>query len=229
MITQSNYLPWRGYFAMVASVDCLVHYDTAQFTRRDWRNRNRIMMGRSERWVTVPVRISGRYTQSIDETEIADPTWWRSHLSIFDAAYGNFAGYQEFRDSLHDLYGGLEGVTYLSQVNHRTLGWTFDLLGIAPNVFEARDLSHEGSATARVVQIAKRVGATTYVTGPAARAYLDEDCFDRAGIEVEYFDYSSLPFDPASTGPEGGELSVIDLLARHGSAAGDYVYGERLG
>ena len=42
MISQSNYIPWKGYFDMIASVDIFVVYDEVQYTKNDWRNRNLI-------------------------------------------------------------------------------------------------------------------------------------------------------------------------------------------
>jgi len=39
---QSNYISWKGYFDMIKSVDLFILYDDVQYTRRDWRNRNKI-------------------------------------------------------------------------------------------------------------------------------------------------------------------------------------------
>jgi hypothetical protein len=42
IITQSNYIPWKGYFDSIRKVDVFVVYDDMQYTKRDWRNRNLI-------------------------------------------------------------------------------------------------------------------------------------------------------------------------------------------
>jgi hypothetical protein len=87
-IVQSNYLPWKGYFDLMASVDEFVLYDDVQYTRRDWRNRNQIKTPQGLQWLTVPVRVKGKYHQSIRETEIDDESDWASdHLKALSLNY----------------------------------------------------------------------------------------------------------------------------------------------
>ena len=77
-ILQSNYIPWKGYFDLINSVDEFVLYDDCQYTRQDWRNRNRIKTPNGTRWLTIPVTVDGLYEQRLDETEVADPDWARA-------------------------------------------------------------------------------------------------------------------------------------------------------
>ena len=216
VVTQSNYLPWRGWFEMVASVDVLVFYDTVQFTKRDWRSRNRIRTPDGGwRWLTVPVITKGRYHQTIRDTEVSDPTWCDSHLATLHHTYSRFPGYADIKESLSSLYHSLGDESLLSTINWTTTHWLMDLLGIRTEVLDAGNIPHEGGATGRLVEIARHMGATEYVTGPAARNYLDVACFVDAGIDVEFFDYDCLAPDPEGD-IEGNALSVIDLLARVG-------------
>ncbi|MDX2231897.1 MAG: WbqC family protein [Leptolyngbyaceae cyanobacterium bins.349] len=84
-IVQSNYIPWKGYFDLINSVDEFILYDDMQYTRRDWRNRNQIKTASGLMWLTIPVQVKGKYYQKIRETQISDPTWaqehWRSILT----------------------------------------------------------------------------------------------------------------------------------------------------
>src|SRR3954465_9010354 len=91
-IVQSNYVPWRGYFDLIASVDEFVLLDDAQYTKRDWRNRNRIKTAQGTRWLSVPVQVSGRYTQAIYDTFVADPDWARSHWETIRQTYARASG-----------------------------------------------------------------------------------------------------------------------------------------
>ena len=68
-ILQSNYIPWKGYFDTTAAVDEFILYDDMQYTRRDWRNRNQIKTSQVLQWITVPVKVKGKYHQTIWETE----------------------------------------------------------------------------------------------------------------------------------------------------------------
>ncbi len=54
-IIQSNFLPWRGYFDFIREVDLFILHDDLQYTKGDWRNRNKIKTPRGAQWITVPV------------------------------------------------------------------------------------------------------------------------------------------------------------------------------
>ena len=84
-IVQSNYIPWKGYFDLIAAVDEFILYDDAQYTRRDWRNRNQIKTPQGLEWLTVPVRNKNKYTQKIRDTEIAGTGWDGLTLQVTDA------------------------------------------------------------------------------------------------------------------------------------------------
>ena len=86
-ILQSNYIPWKGYFDIINSVDEFVFYDTEQYTKRDWRNRNKIKTPNGSIWLTIPVNVKGKYYQSIDETTVTDNTWRRKHWNSIVSNY----------------------------------------------------------------------------------------------------------------------------------------------
>ncbi len=100
----------------------------------------------------------------------------------------------------------------LSDVNREMLAVVSRMLGIDKEIVTIREPDQLG-ATERLVNIAQSAGADRYISGPSAAAYLDEQAFQRAGIEVNYLDYSLLPPDPDGAAP-GGELSIVDVLAR---------------
>src|SRR3954470_17054821 len=95
-ITQSNYLPWKGYFDLIRSVDQLVLYDEVQFTRRDWRNRNRIQTREGVSWLTVPVQLKGKYDQKIESTVVSDPSWAESHWRTISHNYARAPFFSDF-------------------------------------------------------------------------------------------------------------------------------------
>src|SRR5437868_3785271 len=87
-IVQSNYIPWKGYFDMIRAVDEFILYDDVQYTRRDWRNRNRIKTPQGLQWLTIPVDVKGKYSQPICETRVADPRWAERHWKSIVHNYG---------------------------------------------------------------------------------------------------------------------------------------------
>ena len=87
-IVQSNYIPWKGYFDMINMVDELILYDDCQYTKRDWRNRNRIRVLEGSLWLTVPVIQKNKYDQSLLETKIDNSiSWKRKHLETIRCHY----------------------------------------------------------------------------------------------------------------------------------------------
>jgi hypothetical protein len=218
-IVQSNYIPWKGYFDMINHVDEFVLLDEVQFTRRDWRNRNRIKTPAGLRWLTIPVESSGRFTQRIDETRIADPSWAVSHWSAIDQAYRRAPHFDAVASSLGPVYESLASEESLSAVNLELLRAVCGMLGIHTPISYSTDFETGDERSQRLLDICLATGATEYVSGPAASGYLDVGRFERAGIAVAWFDYSGYPAYPQPHGDFEHGVSVVDLLCCTGPAA----------
>lgn len=221
-IVQSSYIPWKGYFDIMASVDEFILYDDRQFTRRDWRNRNRIKTPEGTRWLTIPVESKGRYEQRIDETVIGDPRWADRHWSTIVGSYGRASHFSDYRDTLEELYR-TSTERRLSAVNRRFLQAIAGLLGIRTTLSWSTDYEAEGAKTERLVSLCRAAGATEYVTGPRARNYLDETAFDEAGIGLSYFDYSGYPEYEQLHPPFEHEVTALDLIVHTGAEAPQYM------
>lgn len=221
-IVQSSYIPWKGYFDIMASVDEFVLYDDRQFTRRDWRNRNRIKTPEGTRWLTIPVESKGRYEQRIDETLISDPRWVDRHWSTILGSYRRAPHFSDYRDALEELYR-TSTERRLSEVNRRFLEAIAGLLGIRTTLSWSTDYEAEGARTERLVSLCRATGATEYVTGPRARDYLDETAFEGAGIRLSYFDYSGYPEYEQLHPPFEHQVTVLDLILHTGAEAPRYL------
>lgn len=215
-IIQSNYIPWKGYFDVINVVDEFFLYDTVQYTRRDWRNRNRIKTAQGPLWLTIPVQ--GSRAQRICDVEISDPRWAQRHWRTLSQAYARAPYFAEYRDEIEALYSGVEERT-LSAVNERFIRALCGLLGITtPIARTAEDTEREGK-TEKLVAICVGAGATEYLCGPASRDYIEERRFDEAGIALTYVDYSGYPEYPQLFGPFLHEVTVLDLIFNTGSDA----------
>jgi hypothetical protein len=212
-IVQSNYIPWKGYFDLINHVDAFVLLDEVQYTRRDWRNRNRIKTAAGTRWISIPVQTRGRYEQRIDETRIADPGWRRSHWSAIEQAYRDAPHFASVAAALAPLYAepGRAGER-LSDVNHAFLCRLRDMLGIDTPITWSTDYETRDDRSQRLLDICLATGATEYVSGPLAREYLDVGAFAAAGVTVAWFDYSGYPPYPQLHGDFDHGVSAIDLL-----------------
>jgi hypothetical protein len=225
-ILQSNYIPWKGYFDVMRRVDEFILYDDVQYTRRDWRNRNRLKSPQGVRWLTIPVQVKGRYLQRIDETLISDAGWARQHWQTLRAWYGKAAFFKRYEPALEDLYMGTREVE-LSAINRRFLERLCELLGIRTTLRASSEYAGSGHKTERLLGICRAAGATRYLSGPAAREYLDEECFRSAGVEVEWMSYEGYPQYPQLHGPFEHGVSVLDLLLNVGEEAPNYMLGAK--
>lgn len=221
-IVQSNYIPWKGYFDLIDSVDEFILLDEVQFTKRDWRNRNKIKTERGVKWLTIPVKVRGRYHQRIDETEIEDPGWTQSHWSAIEQAYREAPRFEEAGPKIEALYRDCES-EMLSTVNRHFLDGICELLGIETTLTASTDHGSTGEKSERLLSLCLEAGATEYVSGPAARAYLDENLFRDAGVAASWFEYPDYPEYPQLHGDFEHAVTVLDLILNTGGEAAGYL------
>ncbi len=224
VVTQSNHLPWRGYFGLFRMADEVILLDSVQYTRRDWRNRNRIKTANGPAWITIPVEVSGRYAQSVDATCIADPSWADTHRNAVAAAYGRAPHFAAEHAWLSDRLTEAARHDRLTDVNEALLRATCARLGIATPISRDVDLLPRATLDAmspseRLAALAAERGAARYLTGPAARAYLDTAPFQARGIEVAWMDYAGYPAYPQLHGPFEPAVSIVDALLNLGDDA----------
>lgn len=221
-IVQSSYVPWKGYFQLIARSDEFILFDDVQFTKRDWRNRNRIKTRDGVQWLSIPVNVSGRYFQAIKDVSIADPEWNTRHWKTIAANYAQARYFKEYRDPVERLYREATD-TSLSAVNRRLLAGLCELLDIRTPLTWSMDYRIVDGKTERLVDLCRQAGATRYLSGPRASAYIDRACFERAGIELVYADYDGYPEYSQLFPPFDHYVSVIDVLFNLGPLARDHV------
>lgn len=221
-IIQSNYIPWKGYFDIINLVDEFILYDDRQFTRRDWRNRNLIKTPQGLQWLTIPVQVKGRYDQRIDETVVSDRAWAQKHWKTLAHTYASAPCFSAFKARIADLYERSTSER-LSEVNRSFLEGICQILGIETRLSWSSDYAAQGDRTARLVDICLKAGAREYLSGPAARSYIDEGQFVDAGIDLLYMDYAGYPEYPQLFGPFEHGVTILDLIFNTGDDATRYM------
>ena len=230
VILQSNYIPWKGYFDLMNAADVFVVFDEVQYTRRDWRNRNRIVTGGAVKWLTLPVETKGKYDAAISEIRISDPDWAAKHWNTVRLAYGKAPFFAEYRDGLETAWTRAGAETHLSAINRIFLQHLAPLLGIDTAFADSTDIARTTQdPAARLVEICQGFGATRYLSGPAAKSYIDPDLFRDAGIALEYADYTGYPEYPQRTEAFEHGVSAIDLLMNVGRDARGHLKSTRPG
>lgn len=222
-ISQSNYIPWKGYFDFINTVDIFVLYDDMQYTKRDWRNRNKVMTQNGPGWLSVPVEVKGKYEQKIKDTKISEKGWNKKHWNSIRHAYSKAPFWEDYKDIFKNLYENTSE-EYLSQVNYKFISAINKILGITTPLRWSSEFELAEKRTQRLINICKDLGANTYVSGPAAKDYMDETPFKAEGIGVEWMDYSGYPEYPQMHDqPFEHGVSVLDLIFNTGPDARSYM------
>ncbi|MBD2292144.1 WbqC family protein [Anabaena sphaerica FACHB-251] len=221
-ILQSNYIPWKGYFDIINSVDEFILFDDMQYTKGDWRNRNKIKTSQGLIWLTIPVKVKGKCFQLIKDTQISNKTWIQKHWNSIIYNYARATYFRQYKEIFEDLYLNCEE-TFLSQVNYRFLVNICKILNINTKISWSMDYFIVEGKTERLVSICKQAGATEYLSGPAAKIYMDEELFKQENIKLSYFDYSNYPeYNQLFPSFEHG-VSIIDLIFNEGVNAKKYM------
>ena len=224
VILQPGYLPWLGFFDQMARADVFVVYDDVQYTKRDWRSRNRIKTADGIRWLTVPVLSKGRRHQMIHEAKInTERDWIHKHLASIKMDYAHATYFRSYFLSLKNILG--DDHTSLLNLNMNLITCLKEALGLQTDLVFSSELHVKGKGTERLVRICRELGADEYLTGDAAADYLDEELFRRNQIKVEYHCYEH-PIYPQLHGEFVPYLSVIDLLFNCGPDSLDVVTGK---
>jgi len=221
-IVQSNYIPWKGYFDMIAAVDEFILYDDMQYTRRDWRNRNQIKTSQGVQWLTVPVKVKGKYHQKIKETEIDGSDWALVHWKALQQNYSRAPCFEEVATWLRPIYTN-EAFQYLSQLNRQLIEAVCRYLGIKTVISNSWDYALLEGKTERLADLCAQAGGTEYISGPLAKDYVEERVFTARGISLTWFDYDGYPEYPQLWGGFAHGVTVLDLLFNCGKDAHRYM------
>jgi hypothetical protein len=221
-ILQSNYIPWKGYFDMIAAVDEFILYDDMQYTRRDWRNRNKIKTPNGVQWLTIPVKVKGKYYQKIKDTEIDGSDWPSVHWKSIIQNYAKTPCFDEIAEWVEPLYLK-KSYRYISQLNFQFIKSICNYLGIKTNISYSSDYNLIDGKTERLADLCKQAGGIEYISGSAAKGYLEEEIFIKQGIKVTWFEYSGYTEYPQLYGDFVHEVTILDLLFNCGRNASHYM------
>lgn len=221
-ILQSCYVPWKGYFDIIGSVDVFVVYDDVQYAKAHWHNRNQILTSSGPKWLTIPVLTRGDRFQPIDEVRVSQP-FAEKHWRSLEHSYGRAPHWESQRDWLRDLYERASNMDSLSDINVMFMRAIAQRLGFTAEFVSARDLGVGGGQTERLVKLCQAVSGTSYLTGPSAASYIEEAQFTAARIALEWMNYDGYPAYSQQYAPFTHAVSILDLMLNEGPAARSYL------
>lgn len=213
-ILQSNYIPWKGYFDLINMVDEFIIYDEVQYTKNDWRNRNKIKTSQGIQWLTVPVR-QNKLEQKIKDTKIIDKKWNIKHWRTISQNYAKARYFKDYKDIFEELYSTCNE-EYLSEVNYKFILTINKVLGIQTKIRWSDEFSLEQGQTEKLLSICKQCNANTYLSGPSAKNYFNNDLAKRENIQVEWMDYSGYKEYKQLNSPFEHGVTILDLIFNEG-------------
>ncbi|PKV49786.1 WbqC-like protein [Aquimarina sp. MAR_2010_214] len=216
-ISQSNYIPWKGYFDMINMVDVFVIYDEVQYTKNDWRNRNIVKTKKGTEWITIPVKHKS-LDQRIDEIEVFLPKWNVKHWKTIQAIYGRAPFFKNYKERFEKLYLEIDTLM-LSEINKKFILEICDILNIKTQIIDSKELFLVGDANERLIDACNKLEAKVYVSGPAAKSYIKNELFHENSIEIEWINYSGYKEYNQMSIPFEHGVSVLDLIFNEGEKA----------
>lgn len=231
-ICQPNYIPWKGYFDNINYVDELIVDDYVQFTRRDWRNRNKIKTQHGTSWLSIPVQSKGNFYQSISKVKTTNNLWRREHWETIRRNYSKANYFKQYKELFEYLYLG-SSEQMLTNINQMFTKEICSLLDIKTKFSHIQSYLYNKESyedkTDRLIDICRKSNANKYLTGPAAKNFLNEEKFKSKGIEVIYFDYSEYPRYKQLYGSFEHEVSIVDLIFNTGPYVKDFMRSYKKG
>jgi hypothetical protein len=221
-ILQSNYIPWRGYFDIINSVDEFIFYDEAQYTKNDWRNRNKILTKHGSKWLTLPVRQKA-LSQLIKDTKIADKLWSRKHWDTIKQNYSKAKYFKEYKEIFEVLYLDSND-KFLSEINYKFIKTINKILGIKTKLRWSSEFNKilDGQSE-RLLEICKKCDVNVYLTGPSGKNYLNEKIFNDNNVKIEWINYNNYPNYNQLFKPNDYNVSILDLIFNEGDQATNFM------
>lgn len=221
-IIQSCYIPWKGFFDLIGRCDEYIIFDSAQYVKRHWHNRNKIKTSKGAEWITVPVLTKSQFDQRIDEVEISE-SWADKHWKGIELNYKKAAFFSDYGPKINSWLRTAGTMSRLTDVNEFLLRALVHELDLKVQVRRDIEYRGRGSRSERLLSLCEAAGATHYLSGPSAKAYLDEELFRNAGIAVEWMQYG--PYEPYTQlhGDFEHAVSVLDLLLNQGAKAKELI------
>lgn len=212
-IHQPEHMPWGGFFNKMCKCDVFVILDSVQFAKNNWQNRNQFIDRQGNRyWLTVPVKLKNHIQKEFREVEIvAEGPWRRKYLNSLKMNYASFSSFYPYFGAVEEILS--RPYVKLVDLNMALITYFRKLFDINNQIVFASSLGVTGNKNALLVNICKKLGATSYISGLGGQAYLDPLLFKENGIDLVFNEFPS----NGNIWEEVHEnISVLDILFRNG-------------
>ncbi len=214
-IHQPNFIPHQGYFAKIMYADIFVLFDTAQYTKGGWTNRNKLLLHGKPAWLSVPVELKGKGLQRVADVDIAYRKNWVHKFLVGIAQNYSQAAFKD--EVLHVIEPHLRSnYGKLAELNSSLLQALCDYIGLATPLVLASQIegieeNKNAEPSEHLLQLVQAMGGQRYLSGPSGKKYLKAEKFEGAGIALQYLEYEGQVYDQLREDFISG-LSILDML-----------------
>jgi len=222
-VIQPSYIPWKGFFDIINDVDIFVHLDCVQYTKSDWRNRNKIKTSNGLIWLTIPVKLSNDFPKIKDVKIDNSQNWKKKHKESIRRAYSKSPYFKDYSWLLNEIYD--KDFESLSDFNIYVTELIAKILSIETKFCRSSNFNLNGFKDDRLIEIMSIVNGNIYISGPSAKAYLDIERWEELNLEVIFKEYQ-YPSYHQRWGGFDHNVSILDLIFNEGPFASDYIWGK---
>jgi WbqC-like protein family len=219
-IMQPTYLPWAGYFNLIARSKAFIFLDDVQLSHQSWQQRNRIVVNGQPCFLTVPVRTTDRGPQLIRDVQVDESkNWRRKHVRTVQQAYARHPYGHEVTALVEELLTSEQPL--LAEINMGLIRAFCRAMGLMPAFYRSSELQIEGARSDRLLKMCRRFGTNTYLSPPGSKDYLEADgVFATSNVQVIYQDFIAAPYPQRGVKDFISHMSIVDLLANVGYQEG---------
>ncbi len=219
-VIQSGYIPWKGYFDMIAYADHFIIHDDVQYTKGDWRNRNKIKTQSGVQWLTIPCGTNTN--RLINQVGISQKCWRIDHWRKIHAYYSKSKHFKNTVSIFEDFYK-CDTVENLSEINIKMIKLICNFLNIHTPITTSSEYTLKTEKNERLLGFCEQTNCDVYVSGPKAQNYINEEMFNARGIGLEWFDCTGYPKYSQLHGDFIHEVSILDLIFNCGENSIEYL------
>jgi hypothetical protein len=220
---QPNLYPYGGFFAKATSVDIFVIVDNTQYVKKEFHNRNRILLRDGKViWLSIPVKNAGNYKKKINEMEIDNSiAWKRKHLKSIYLNYKTCPFFEEYFEGYENLLK--EQWDYLTDYNIAFIKYCFESLRIKTPVLRGSEIKICGKSSELILDICKKTNSQCYLHGKHARDYVDFEYLRTNGIKNLIQDFTPRQYPQNNHRAFTPNLSILDILFNLGKDTLDFL------
>lgn len=215
-IMQPTYLPWSGYFNLIALSDIFYYLDDVQFEKGTWQQRNRILMNGQPLFLTVPT-IRQHLGQPLKDILICDDnsSWRKKHLSTLNLAYKK----KPYFDTLQDIFSIISNrrYKYLVDLNISIIECICNMLSLHSNRLQSSSKAFDSVRSAKILDLCIAEDCNSYISPIGAAQYLEQDSFVTNGrVALLFQDYEPSSYIQGRNSEFISHMSILDVLVNIG-------------